>query len=78
MPSYFPEGDTPLPSDDEMRSLQKLVSLGITAISGATGMYGPTTGLFVGGVPTVVPAGEVAIAIDSDGNQFQYFNGAWH
>lgn len=28
MPSYFPEGDTPYPSDNEVRSLQKIVSLG--------------------------------------------------
>ena len=41
MPSYFPEGDSPRPSDDEFRSLQKLVSLGSTGTTGRSGAGSP-------------------------------------
>jgi hypothetical protein len=38
MPAYFPEGDTPLPTDSFERSLHKAVSLVSTKLGG---LYAP-------------------------------------
>lgn len=52
------------------------ISAGGGGGGGVGAVYGPTTGLFVGGIPTVVPAGD-AIAYDANGATFTYKNGAW-
>lgn len=39
MPSYYPEGNVALASDNEMRSLQKVVDLLRTGGSGETQVY---------------------------------------
>ena len=43
-------------------------------------MYGEAdeAGYITGNLPTLTPAGQVAIFIDNAGQQYQYFGGAWH
>lgn len=68
MPTFYPEGNTSLPSDDAMRSLHKIVSNGSSGGSGSvfSGHYG-------GGTPTQTPTGTSAIAYDLDA-PFQVWN----
>lgn len=46
MPSFYPEGDTVLPSDNELRSLHKIVSLNSVVVSagGLSGSGAPGAG----------------------------------
>lgn len=48
------------------------------ALSPTIYVFDETTGLVVGGVPTVVPEGNVAICVLNDGTLFLYYQGAWH
>lgn len=70
MPSFYPENDTIKPSDDEMRTLHKLVSGG----GGGSGTYA-TGGNFSGsGSPEgVVPAEPGATYVDTDAPGTLYF-----
>jgi hypothetical protein len=43
-----------------------------------TYFYDETTGIVVGGVPTVVPITDVAICLTNDGTLWTYYSGAWH
>lgn len=67
MPTFFPEGNLALPSDDAMRSLSKIVDL----LNGGAGSGGGGTGSvfsghYAGGVPTQTPTSSAAIAYDLD------------
>lgn len=65
MPSYFPEGDTALPFDNELRSLQKLVSQGGTGGGGGGGTP-------IGGNYHIVGTGTPAIDVPSTGYNEAY------
>lgn len=67
MPSFFPEGNLALPSDDCQRSLSKIVGL----LGGANGIFtggsgSVFTGHYGGNAPTQTPTGAAAIAYDLD------------
>jgi hypothetical protein len=75
MPTYFPEGNTAMPFDNELRSLQKLVSGG----GGGTGAQQVFAGNYGGLTPTQVPTVTGSIATDLDApNRMWVWNGsAW-
>lgn len=60
----------------EVILLQGILDTGINVA--IPGIYDETTGVIVGGVPTVVPSGDVALCIMNDGTLFLYYQGAWH
>lgn len=72
MPSYFPEGDTPLQFDNEVRSLQKMVSLGAGGGGGGGGEFGVGSpeGAVVAspGTTYATAAGELWVKVSGVGN----------
>lgn len=83
MPTFYPEGNLSLPSDNEMRSLHKIVDLLGGGIGVFTGGGGGAVffGNYGGGTPTQTPTNPAngAVAIDLDApNPIWYWNGsAW-
>lgn len=83
MPSWYPEGNLSLPSDNEMRSLHKICDLlgGGSGGSGGGGALAPEVfrGNYGGAAPTQTPTGSAAVAYDMDApNPVWYWNGsAW-
>lgn len=62
MPRFYPEGNLSLPSDNEMRSLHKIVDLA----GGGTGSGGGSGGVFIGdGAPNSasIPTNKNAAAV---------------
>lgn len=76
MPSFYPEGNVALPSDDAMRSLHKIVGIGNS--SGGFGGAGSVfSGNYGGGTPTQTPTTSSAIAYDLDPpNAIWHWNGS--
>ncbi len=74
MPSYFPENNTALPFDNELRSLQKLVDL-----AGGGGGGGSTQVFHVvgSGAPLNTPTG-AATAYNDAGNFFTWSGSVWN
>lgn len=81
MPRFYPEGNLSLPSDNEMRSLHKLVDLFGGSGSGGAGVLSPEvfSGNYGGASPTQTPSGSSAVAYDLDApHPVWYWNGsAW-
>lgn len=59
-------------------SINLLSQIAENQITAAIEVFSEADGLFVGGVPTVVPSGDAAICIDNSGALWTYYNGAWH
>jgi hypothetical protein len=77
MPSYFPEGNTSLPSDNELRSLQKIVGLGgLAVVGGAQQVF---AGNYGGGTPTQTPTvvGSIATDLDAPNRMWVWTGTSW-
>lgn len=70
MPSFYPENNTVLPSDDGMRSLHKIVALNGGGSAGAYSGGGNFSG--TGSPEGVVTANKGATYVDTTSNQFYF------
>lgn len=77
MPDYFPEGNTAKPFDNELRSLQKLVSQGGTGGGGSGTASGNVIHVAGSGAPGSAPASGTGIAYNDAGNEFVYTSNGW-
>lgn len=75
MPAFYPEGNTALPSDDAMRSLHKIISLGGGGSGSGSGSV--FSGNYGGAAPTQTPTTTSAVGYDLDSPfPVWYWNGS--
>lgn len=64
MPSFYPEGDQILPSDDDMRTLHKIASLNGAGSGGSSGGGGSgVQQVFTGASPPAAPTNPAIAAV---------------